>query len=412
MLDFMEYCLYRYYKLSNWDQRNYFSNLNQDSNSILNFRSPNNSLDFTIGKSISPNLKSCYTLGLPTSKSFGLLATSLNLYLPNLTKKRLDIWSGDNLLDFNQIEEEEILNNFLSESNERGFNLSLVKNELENSKVYDNFALEGFNKTFGINAHKSGINTKQKDDSISTNFTNGKYAHEDLKIKELVNKKRSPKKIYQDYLIYARLFEDLRLESLFTKRFDFNTMMILSGISHWKSDIAHINAQLIHHKPNYCIETLYTTDNHVFGVNSLYNISNNWSTGCELYYTGKENSGGLSVGARYKQIYEKNITSTVALILNPMMGHFSSAFTTSLKKNLIMSTKYDFNAYSYESDLGIGLEFGTEDKKQLLKARCSLNEGLALKLEGVYKRCLFSVGLQTDFGKVPRRSIGIEFSIS
>lgn len=93
-----------------------------------------------------------------------------------------------------------------------------------------------------------------------------------------------------------------------------------------------------------------------------------------------------------------------------------------------MSTRYDMNMYSFESDIAVGGEFrsfgmGTSadldkplmEKKnegQVLKARLSMRNGVGVKLEGKYKRALWSVGMETEFGRYPRRRVGIELQLS
>ncbi|KAJ3086146.1 Mitochondrial distribution and morphology protein 10 [Quaeritorhiza haematococci] len=157
---------------------------------------------------------------------------------------------------------------------------------------------------------------------------------------------------------------------------------------------------------------MYTSDDNVVGISGLYNFEGtSWSGGGEIYYTGKEKSGGLSVGARYHRKYAPGVHSILTFVANPMMGHITSSYTTTVRPNMDLSTRYDFNTYSYESDLAVGMEYAPQGKDQLMKARVSLSQGLALKLESRYKRALFSIGLMTEFAHRPRRSIGIEVQI-
>jgi mitochondrial distribution and morphology protein 10 len=118
----------------------------------------------------------------------------------------------------------------------------------------------------------------------------------------------------------------------------------------------------------------------------------------------------------------------MTLTLNPMMGHLTTSYTTTINPQFTMSTRYDMNMYSYESDIAVGGEFRSfgsatdaelnklvgEKKKegQVLKARMSMRNGVGIKLEGKYKRALWSVGMETEFGRYPRRRVGIELQLS
>lgn len=123
--------------------------------------------------------------------------------------------------------------------------------------------------------------------------------------------------------------------------------------------------------------------------------------------------------------------SDVTLTINPMMGHIDSTYTTTVTPALTCATKYEFNAYSLESDVAIGIQYATDEdpiggddapvdnkalisrnRGQLFKIRFSPKSGLALKLEGVWRRCRWSFGVETEFNRIPNRRFGIEVQIS
>ncbi|TPX67586.1 hypothetical protein SpCBS45565_g03719 [Spizellomyces sp. 'palustris'] len=350
MLDFMEYCLRRYYYSINWREDQY-STLLTDSRRLLDFAVPHG-FSITLGKTISPVLKGTYTLGIPNIRSVGFLFTSAPLDLPPMHLK-----------------------------DEGGLTPSCV----DDLKVYG----------------KAGINC-----SIPVVPS----THEAIKSSDTGN-----------YLVYGRLFEDLRLEALYSKSLSRNTLIVASGVNSWKprapNSSSSVNTQLLYSSLSYSSELSYSSDDHVIGLSGLYRFSgSNWSAGSEVYYTAKERSGGLSLGARYKNPSKHDAPAEPKTVLtflaNPMMGHVSASYATTIRKNLTMATRYDFNVYSYEADLVLGVEYAPPEKEQLVKARVSLSEGLALKLEGQYKRALFSIGLMTQFVHNPRRSIGIELQIS
>jgi hypothetical protein len=121
-----------------------------------------------------------------------------------------------------------------------------------------------------------------------------------------------------------------------------------------------------------CGELSYTSDNHIFGASGLTQFSRNWTFGGEVYYTAKEKSGGLSIGTRLNTRIKDGLEATTTLIANPIMGHFSSSYAADVTPTIRMATKYDFNMYSYDSDLSFGMEFEPPHQQQTLKASVSL----------------------------------------
>ncbi|KAJ3012689.1 Mitochondrial distribution and morphology protein 10 [Thoreauomyces humboldtii] len=176
--------------------------------------------------------------------------------------------------------------------------------------------------------------------------------------------------------------------------------------------------RLLHGSDQCTTELSFVSEDQVIGLSSLYRFAGtDWATGTEVYYTAKERSGGLSVGARYKSSEDQASSSSgaktvLSFLANPMMGHVSASYTTTLRNNLNMATRYRFNVYSYEADLSVGVEYSPRQKQQVIKTRLSLAEGLAVKLEGRYRRALISIGLMTQFTTNPRRSIGVEIQVS
>jgi distribution and morphology protein 10 len=77
MYDFMEYCLRCFYKSSQWNEENQYSNLCSWSRSLLDFHTPRG-LSLVLSKLPTPQFKPSYTLNaLPTlNGSIGYLYTS------------------------------------------------------------------------------------------------------------------------------------------------------------------------------------------------------------------------------------------------------------------------------------------------------------------------------------------------
>jgi distribution and morphology protein 10 len=99
-------------------------------------------------------------------------------------------------------------------------------------------------------------------------------------------------------------------------------------------------------------------------------------------------------------------------MINPAMGHYSTSYTRPMSKELNISTRYDFNAYSLKSDLAVGFEF--EREGQVLKARVGFEDGVGCKLEVKREWGVLGVGFESTLGSGgrARTSIGMEIQIS
>ena len=49
--------------------------------------------------------------------------------------------------------------------------------------------------------------------------------------------------------------------------------------------------------------------------------------------------------------------TTITALFNPMIGHISGAYTARVSKDLSLSSRFDFNVYSYESEWTMGAEW-------------------------------------------------------
>jgi len=82
-----------------------------------------------------------------------------------------------------------------------------------------------------------------------------------------------------------------------------------------------------------------------------------FSAGFEMYYGLLNKSGGMSTGIRFTTLpRHTGFPYTMTLTLNPLMGNVSSTYAVKAGRNLALCSQFDFNFYSYESDLKLGLE--------------------------------------------------------
>ena len=151
--------------------------------------------------------------------------------------------------------------------------------------------------------------------------------------------------------------------------------------------------------------------------------------------------------------------TTITALFNPMMGHISGAYTARVSRDLSLSSRFDFNAYSYESEWTMGAEWwlrpsrtkpasdGTSDGPPtaspsesptssydvtgVVKARASTSnvslqscpahtplnlcfhpQEIALLWEGRLKNVLVGLGVASDLssGTKPIKSFGLELS--
>lgn len=136
----------------------------------------------------------------------------------------------------------------------------------------------------------------------------------------------------------------------------------------------------------------------------------------------------------------------MTLTLNPLMGNLSSTYSVLASPLLALSSRFDFNVYSYESDLQVGTELWRRKEKPLiedlnwarskmgqkvlddrfndldnrndmagcLKARVDQRGGLGLLWEGRVKELLYSCGAMIDLrgGENMFRGFGVEVQYS
>jgi len=133
--------------------------------------------------------------------------------------------------------------------------------------------------------------------------------------------------------------------------------------------------------------------------------------------------------------------TTITALFNPMMGHMSGAYTARVSRDLSLSSRFDFNVYSYESEWTMGAEWwlrrsqskpavdGTvdgslsipslavahaspDDVTGVVKARASTSNDIALLWEGRLKNVLVGLGVASNLssGAKPIKSFGLELS--
>jgi mitochondrial distribution and morphology protein 10 len=299
-------------------------------------------------------------------------------------------------------------------------------------------------------------------------------------------------------LLYSRLFLPRNtLEALYLRRISPTRVLKVSAVS----DVSLPNGGTIlglvqNDHGKFSTEYLYSTDSALLGVRGLYNFGPDlqkedvvtlnpsdtpeemystplipsaglFSAGAELYYGLLNKSGGLSTGLRFTTLpSHTSFPYTMTLTLNPLMGNLSSTYSVKAGPHLAFSSRFDFNFYSYESGVLVGLELWRmrrpnggkdvewarkkliqepwekpsgdkfssdltdtsldalsfsrtrikedEDVAGVLKARIDQNWRIGLLWEGRFKELLFSVGTSIDLKRKDQifRGLGLEVQYS
>ncbi|CCJ28610.1 unnamed protein product [Pneumocystis jirovecii] len=184
-----------------------------------------------------------------------------------------------------------------------------------------------------------------------------------------------------DFLFYGRMYlPELLLEGLYAKKLSPTKQFILLCFNDpKKNDGSTLAAQFQHNVGKWSTEYTFNTNEAMFGFRGLWNfgevprkmlidgkqheeltsMSNNGqlSIGTELYYGILHKTGGLSTALRFTTLpsYLKN-PLTMTLALNPVMGHVSAAYSIKATDDCSLSSRFNFNMFSYESSLDIGFE--------------------------------------------------------
>jgi distribution and morphology protein 10 len=270
----------------------------------------------------------------------------------------------------------------------------------------------------------------------------------------------------RDTLLYGRLYlPQSTLEALYLRRLSPTQQLKLSAVS--DSRLRNGGTLLALHQYDvgkFSTEALYSTDGGLLGLKGLYNfgpdprsnapvvpsddkIYGRFSAGAELYYGTLNKSGGMSVGGRFATLpSHRGVPLTATLTLNPLMGSFSATYAVKAGEDLALCSRFEFNAYSYESDLVLGCELwrrrivipqrrersmaakmawrldevveGDGKRKEeiagVLKARVDQQWRIGVLYEGRIKDFLFSAGTTFDMRRrdMPFRTLGLELMYS
>ncbi|ANB13601.1 Mdm10p [Sugiyamaella lignohabitans] len=256
----------------------------------------------------------------------------------------------------------------------------------------------------------------------------------------------------KDTLLYGRLFlPGNSLEALLVRRLSPKSQLLVTCVSDNQiKNKGAITFNLQRDNGKWRNEIIYSTYESLIGYRGMYNIgfeespssSTNRSKvsppvsrlafGLEVFYGIASKSPGFSTAMRYTtQSAYTGTPLTLTLMSNPLMGHISATYAVRTTNASSFASRFDFNVYSYISDLSIGCEIWRKgaissavnsvepplptDFSGVFKASTSLNSRkLRLLWEGRYKEILISTGAGISLS--PRTplatSVGIELQYS
>ncbi|KAL5347939.1 Mitochondrial distribution and morphology protein 10 [Pseudogymnoascus australis] len=324
MLEFMDFVQQSFYNASRWSYENNYTNLTATSRALLDFDTPRG-FRVDISSLSSPNFATSYALG-----SVGLVNGSL-------------------------------------------------------SYLYTSLPLtDAFEKAGRLNLHDVIRGYRQIQDLPSPTSTWPPASSDPSATEDIIK---------PPTLLYGRLYlPQSTLEALYLRRLSPTSQIKISAVSSSRlRNGGTILALHQHDVGKYSTEALYSTDGGLLGLKGLYNfgpdprvpatsasasttsstgvvattatptnedrIHGRFSAGAEAYYGTLNKSGGVSLGGRFATLPTyRGIPLTATLTLNPLMGNFSATYAVKAGEDLALCSRFEFNAYSYESELVLGCE--------------------------------------------------------
>ncbi|KAF7449605.1 mitochondrial distribution and morphology protein 10 [Pyrenophora tritici-repentis] len=391
MFDFMESVQHAFYEASHWNVDNSYGALNASARALLDFDIPRG-LRMQISSLAAPNFATSYTLG-----SVGIVDGSVSYLYSSLP----------------------------------------LRKDLRTSHIDLHHVIRGYKHTKEL---------RRPDE---------KWSWEVWHAGQRIDRKNT--------LLYGRIFlPQSRLEALYLRRLSPTRQLRIAAVSDSNlNNGGTILTLLQNDMGKYSTEYMYSTDSALMGVRGLYNfgpdakvaatepivaeqvesVHGRFSAGAELYYGILNKSGGISTGLRFATLpNHAGFPYTMTLTLNPLMGNLSSTYAVKAGRNLALSSRFDFNFYSYESELQLGCELWRirsttdvewavkklrpdwkrptvspdDDVSGVLKARVDQDWRVGVLWEGRLKELLFTLGASLDLLKREQifRSVGIELQYS
>lgn len=167
--------------------------------------------------------------------------------------------------------------------------------------------------------------------------------------------------------LYGRMyFPGSALEAMVIKLILQNTRILAKCISnpHLASNGTMI-MYLQRSTPRLLSEAIYSTNEALVGLRCLYLFFSGDDlaalVGTEIWYAASSMLPGLLTAFRYS-LRATDTPLTMTLAMNPILGHLSLTYSVKTSPALMFSSRYDFNLYSYNSNLTVGFELYRGDR--------------------------------------------------
>ncbi|KAF8175367.1 mitochondrial distribution and morphology protein 10 [Pholiota molesta] len=418
MHPFASYVLRSYYKATGWNEDNLYANLTRSSSALLDFTVPHG-LHFSVSKSPNALFKTTYAMtAMPSLQgSVGYIFTSCDL----------DVKSSGNVR---------------------------FKDMIERFKVYDQ---------------------PRRPEAPEEEWLAGERVRN------------------RDYLLYGRFFLPTgRLDALYSTRLTPTLQASISAISDppslrgQKGDMSNVMVNLQHDVGKWCSEYTWSAEDEMWGVRVLHNFGKLGTAappseaavqddaaarrrGVKRVDEEDEIEGGLKGRVIHRDPVHHSTRrhapsfllpssssatpsppsspplphgppfqppTTITALFNPMLGHISSAYTARVSPDLALSSRFDFNMYSFESEWAMGVEWwlrrpptavltaaegagappppaglsSLSEVNGVIKARASTTNDVSLMWEGRLRNMLVSLGVVSDLSSrsKPIKSLGLE----
>ncbi|KAK3847252.1 MAG: mitochondrial distribution and morphology protein 10 [Linnemannia gamsii] len=488
MYDFMEYCLRRYYRASGWNEDNQYSHLCATSRALLDFQAPTG-LSLRLSKLPSSVFKTTTTMNaLPILEgSVGYLFTSRALMIDDSASVRFR-----HLVDRfriicldHSIREADQWTEFDGDGKRRKDYLLCGRMNLANARLEALYSRRiSKHRQYVISGISDPASRSASHISAQYQYDKGKYCAEVsfttddglIGVRGLYNFGKDFDESYNDMQKEGRRRRreaglEEQEEVTLLNNMDSGSIELEqrsaedTGTSTGRPETLEMmsSEDLERERAGYLGEE--KADESV----ASERLRGYWSAGAEVYYSATEKLGGLSTGLRYRTLpplvpvttttsevnkedssssgvtpryptstapehHQNYIPITITQTLNPIMGHVSSSYAAQVHPDLGLCSRFDFNLYSYDSELTAGVEWWIRERKSassneqtatnpfpktvgvpdmpetgssslattsestgqpiigVIKARLGVQSGLAIMWEGRFNKLLFSLG--------------------
>ncbi|KAF9338574.1 Mitochondrial distribution and morphology protein 10 [Linnemannia elongata] len=495
MYDFMEYCLRRYYRASGWNEDNQYSHLCATSRALLDFQAPTG-LSLRLSKLPSSVFKTTTTMNaLPILEgSVGYLFTSRALMIDDSASVRFR-----HLVDRfriicldHSIREADQWTEFDDDGKRRKDYLLCGRMNLANARLEMLYSRRiSKHRQYVLSGISDPASRSASHMSAQFQYDKGKYCAEVSFTTDdgLIGLRG----LYNFGKDFDNSYDDMQKEGRRRRREagleDEEETTLLNNSDSGSIDLEQESFEktgsttrgpvtlelkssedLLRERAGYLGEE--TADEESVPSERIRGY---WSAGAEVYYSATEKLGGLSTGLRYRTLpplapattsedkekssqepsgvipryptstapehHQNYIPITITQTLNPIMGHVSSSYAAQVHPDLGLCSRFDFNLYSYDSELTAGVEWWIRERKGansneqaatdpfpktvgvpdlpetttgtgslssssttgtselstqpiigVIKARLGVQSGLAIMWEGRFNKLLFSLG--------------------